>query len=401
MNLLQKLEILSDSAKYDASCSSSGSVRKNTKDGIGNAMKSGICHSFTKDGRCVSLLKILMTNNCIYDCKYCLNRRSNNLIRTTFTPEEICELTINFYKRNYIEGLFLSSGIIRNPDYTMEKLIETVTLLRKKYKFNGYIHCKVIPGSSENLIKKLESLVDRVSVNVEMPSKTSLELLAPDKNPNKLVNTIKEVKKNRHKGIGQSTQLVVGATKESDYKIMTLSESMYDKFKLNRVYYSAYVPVNKDELLPRIKEPNLVRENRLYQADWLIRYYGFTIKDLLSENENFNPLLDPKSSWALKNLSFFPVEINKSSYKDLLKVPGIGVKSAKQIITSRKLTNLTFEDLKKMNVVLKRAKYFITCNGEYFSKNYFFNHNFIEQNLINKEKSVLKTNNLKQLSLFE
>ena len=402
MNLNEKLKILADSAKYDASCSSSGSNRSN-KNGIGNAASCGICHSFSSDGRCISLLKILMTNCCIYDCKYCINRKSNNIKRAIFSPEEICEITINFYRRNYIEGLFLSSGIVKTPDYTMEQMIKTIYLLRNKYHFNGYIHAKAIPGSSKILLKKLGSLVDRLSVNVELPTENGLKLLAPNKDSNKVNNIMSYVKNNQSRKYvpaGQSTQMIIGATKESDLEIMEKSSSMYNNFKLKRVFYSAYVPVNKDNLLPSLKEPPLVRENRLYQADWLLRYYNFKVSDLLDEdNPNFNILLDPKADWALRHLSEFPKEINKCSYYDLLKVPGIGVKSAKRIIISRRNFTISFLDLKKMGIVLKRAKYFITCNGKYFMDSKFFKKDFIKTNLILEDRPITLNNN-EQLRLF-
>ena len=401
MNIKEKLIILSDSAKYDASCSSSGSKR--IEGNIGNTCNTGICHSFASDGRCISLLKILMTNICIYDCKYCLNRRSNNIKRAIFTPEEICNITINFYKRNYIEGLFLSSGIIKNPNYTMEKMIETITLLRKKYHFGGYIHAKAIPGASEYLIKKLGLLVDRMSANIELPSNESLKLLAPNKSDSNVNNIMRFINDNKSKKFvpaGQSTQMIIGASKESDLEILNKSESMYDNFKLKRVFYSAYVPVNKDKLLPTITLPPLKRENRLYQADWLLRFYNFKVDSLLDNtNPNFNLLLDPKADWALRHLDEFPKEINTVSYYDLLKVPGIGVTSAKRIIASRKRFTLTFKDLKNMGIVLKRAKYFITVNNKYFIDTSLFKKQFIESNLILEDKEI-KTNNITQLSLF-
>lgn len=298
MDLQEKLKILADSAKYDASCSSSGSKRI-SKDGLGNTAISGICHSFASDGRCISLLKILLTNSCIYDCKYCLNRRSNNIKRAIFTPEEICKITINFYRRNYIEGLFLSSGIIKNPDYTMEMLIETIETLRKKYHFNGYIHAKAIPGTSNQLLKKLGSLVDRLSANVELPTENGLKLLAPNKesiNVDKIMSYVKDNHTKSFVPAGQSTQMIIGATKESDLEIMNKSSNMYDNYKLKRVFYSAYIPVNKDTILPDLITPPLVREHRLYQADWLLRYYNFKVEDLLNENNpNFNILVDPKT----------------------------------------------------------------------------------------------------------
>ncbi len=403
MELKEKLQILADSAKYDASCSSSGSTRINNS-GLGNAHLSGICHSFASDGRCISLLKILLTNICIFDCKYCLNRRSNNVKRAIFTPEEICEITINFYRRNYIEGLFLSSGIIKSPDYTMELLIKTISLLRYKYHFGGYIHAKAIPGASTFLLKKLGSLVDRLSANVELPTENGLKLLAPNKNMNKVSEIMGFVRDNRSKSYvpaGQSTQMVIGATNETDLDIMSKSEGMYNSYKLKRVFYSAYIPVNKDNLLPTLKMPPLKRENRLYQADWLLRYYGFKVDDLLDkQNPNFNILVDPKASWSLRHLDEFPKEVTTCSYNDLLKVPGIGVTSAKRIIKSRRYFKLTFNDLKKMGVVLKRANYFITCNGKYNLNQELFSKNFIEANLVSLDSANKLVSNVEQLRLF-
>ncbi len=402
MDLKEKLTILSDSAKYDASCSSSGSNRKNNG-GLGNGHLSGICHSFASDGRCISLLKILMTNICIFDCKYCINRKSNNVKRAIFTPEEICNITINFYKRNYIEGLFLSSGIIKNPDYTMELIIKTITLLRGKYHFNGYIHCKAIPGASDYLLKRLGSLVDRMSANIELPSNDSLKLLAPDKNTDKVSKIMTTIKENRSKKFvpaGQSTQMIIGASKESDYDILSKSDNMYRTYNLKRVFYSAYVPVNKDKLLPSISIPPLTRENRLYQADWLLRFYEFKVTDLLSkDNPNFNLLVDPKCDWALRHLNEFPKEINKVGYYDLLKIPGIGIKSAKKIISARRVFKITFNDLKKMGVSVKRAKYFILCNGKYFLNEGMFNEKIIKNNLILDSKEEVATG-IKQLCMF-
>lgn len=402
MSLEEKLKILADSAKYDASCSSSGSTRTNDN-GLGNASFSGICHSFSSDGRCISLLKILMTNCCIFDCKYCINRRSNEVKRAIFTPEEICEITINFYKRNYIEGLFLSSGIIKSPDYTMNKLIETISLLRRKYHFNGYIHVKAIPGASNYLLKKLGSLVDRMSANIELPTSDGLKLLAPNKNHQKVTDIMQTIKENKSKNFvnaGQSTQMIIGATKESDYNILKMSSNLYDKYHLKRVFYSAYVSVNKDNYLPTLKIPPLKREHRLYQADFLFRYYNFKVDELLDEdNPNFNILLDPKVTWALRNLNRFPLEVNKANYYELLKVPGIGPTSAKKIISNRRYYTLEYNDLKKLGVVLKRAKYFLLCNGKYFMNQEYFTKNFIETNLLLEEhesKNIKKV----QLSLF-
>ena len=413
MDIFEKLKILSDSAKYDASCSSSGSNRKNTSSGIGNGNVSGICHSWGADGRCISLLKILFTNACIYDCKYCINRCSNNVKRATFTPREVADLTINFYKRNYIEGLFLSSAVIKSPDYTMELLINTINILRNEYNFNGYIHCKTIPGCSKELIDKLGSMVDRMSINIELPSNDSLKLLAPQKEKagiltpmsyvsNKLKINKLEKRKENFVPAGQTTQLIIGATLESDLKILKLSESLYKKLSLKRVYYSAYISVNNDKNLPTLESPPLLRENRLYQADWLLRFYGFKAEELLSETHpNFNNVLDPKCEWALRNLDKFPVEINKANYFTLIRVPGIGVISAKKIIKARRNFELNFDSLKKLGIVLKRAKYFITCKGKYYDKVYKFNENFIETNLVYQERNTLNKPDFEQLSLFD
>lgn len=397
MTLEEKLKILADSAKYDASCSSSGSTRKNTG-GIGNAAVNGICHSFASDGRCISLLKILVTNACIYDCKYCINRRSNNVPRAIFTPEEICEITINFYKRNYIEGLFLSSAIIKSPDYTMERLIETIYLLRYKYKFNGYIHAKAIPGASPYLIKKLGSLVDRLSTNIELPTDTSLKMLAPDKKTKDINNSMITIRNNISKTFapaGSSTQMIIGATKDSDKDILEKSANMYKYFHLKRVFYSAYIPVNQDKMLPSISIPPLKRENRLYQADWLLRFYKFRVDELFDNNNNFNYLVDPKTDWALRHLEEFPKEINKVSFNELIRIPGIGITSAKKIVSARKVFKIEFKDLKNMGVSLKRAKYFITCNNKYFNNLSYLNKELITINLLN--------DNIKerQLSLFD
>lgn len=366
-------------------------------------------------GRCISLLKILLTNCCMYDCKYCINRCSNSVKRATFTSREVADLTINFYKRNYIEGLFLSSAVIKSPDYTMERLIESVSILRNEYNFNGYIHCKTIPGCSKELIDKLGALVDRLSINIELPSNNSLKLLAPQKEKSGILDPMSYVSKNIHQNkidnnkfkkdfvpAGQTTQLIVGATPESDLKILKLSEGFYNKLSLKRVYYSAYVSVNEDKNLPTLESPPLLRENRLYQADWLLRFYGFKADELLDDNNpNFNNVLDPKCDWALRNIDKFPIEINKADYFTLLRVPGIGVISAKKIIRARRQFSLDFEALKKLGVVLKRAKYFITCKGKYFDKVYKFNQSFIETNLTYQERAYLPQTNFKQLSLFE
>lgn len=413
MDIFEKLKILSDSAKYDASCSSSGSNRRNSSSGIGNGNISGICHSWGADGRCISLLKILFTNACIYDCKYCINRCSNNVKRATFTPREVANLTINFYRRNYIEGLFLSSAVIKSPDYTMELLINTISILRNEYNFNGYIHCKTIPGCSKELIDKLGSMVDRMSINIELPSNNSLKLLAPQKEKtgiltpmsyvsNKMKLNKLEKRKENFIPAGQTTQLIIGATPESDLKILKLSESLYKKLSLKRVYYSAYISVNNDKNLPTLESPPLLRENRLYQADWLLRFYGFKADELLSETHpNFNNVLDPKCEWALRNLDKFPIEINKANYFTLIRVPGIGVVSAKKIIKARRNFDLNFDSLKKLGIVLKRAKYFITCKGKYYDKVYKFNESFIETNLVYQERNTLNKSDFEQLSLFD
>ncbi len=382
MDMEEKLRILADSAKYDAACTSSGVDRAGgNSDGIGNAAACGICHSFASDGRCISLLKILMTNYCLFDCKYCINRRSNDVPRARFTPEEIAELTINFYRRNYIEGLFLSSGIIQSPDYTCEQLIEALSLLRGKYKFRGYIHVKAIPGADSELINRLGILADRISVNIELPSQKSLNTLAPDKSKksillpmNQISTRIKEnsteIVQYRHAPkfapAGQSTQMIIGATPDSDYQILRLTEAMYQKYSLKRVFFSAYVPVGDQKLLPsKETKPPLLREHRLYQADWLLRFYGFTASEILDEKHtDFNPLLDPKCNWAVHHPECFPVEINKAPYEMLLRVPGIGIKSAQRIITARCQAKLDYCDLKKLGVVLKRANYFIICKGK-------------------------------------
>lgn len=417
MEIMDKLKILSNAAKYDVSCSSSGSKRKNKNNGIGNAASYGICHSFTPDGRCISLLKILFSNDCIFDCKYCINGSSRDFVRTTFTPEEVCNLTINFYKRNYIEGLFLSSAVVKNPNYTMELLLKTVQTLRLVHKFNGYIHLKAIPGASEELIEKAGRFADRMSVNIELPSSDSLKLLAPQKSKDKILTPMKTIKNNiinykeMKKNIkstplfvpgGQSTQLIVGATPESDYKIINLSQNLYDKFNLKRVYYSAYVPVIKNnKLLPDISHPPMLREHRLYQADWLIRFYGFKADELLkNEGDNFDLNFDPKTQWALANLNDFPVEINKASYETLLRVPGIGVTSAKKIIKIRKVHNLSFDDLKKIRVVLKRAKYFITCSGKYYGE-VSFNDEAIKNRLLLGNINNKKIIHENQISFFD
>ena len=407
----EKLRILSDAAKYDVSCSSSGSSRKNTNNGLGNAAINGICHSWSADGRCISLLKILMTNYCIYDCKYCINRKDNDIERAILSPDEIVKLTINFYRRNYIEGLFLSSGIIKSADYTMELMIAVAKKLRLEEKFNGYIHMKVIPGASRQLINEIGLYVDRVSVNIEFAENTALKLLAPDKKPTDISTSMGLIRKNVLENIedkkffkstssfipaGQTTQMIIGASGESDYSILTRSENLYKNFDLKRVYYSGYVPVNKSGILVSVDQAvPMIREHRLYQADWLLRFYNFRADEILNEKDPFiDPFLDPKTNWAIKNSHFFPIEINKASYKELLRVPGIGVTSAKRIVMTRKYSTIRYEHLKKLGIVIKRAKYFITVNGEFlgFKKE---NPELIRNALMEKEKMLAE-----QLRLF-
>ena len=380
--LMEKLKILTDAAKYDVACTSSGVERRGNGRDMGNCIAAGICHSFSSDGRCISLLKILMTNECVYDCRYCLNRRSNDVPRATFTPEEICSLTMEFYRRNYIEGLFLSSGILENPTHTMELLYRTLFLLRRKYRFNGYIHVKAIPGADAELIRQTGFLADRMSVNLELPTAEGLRKLAPNKHRKSILTPMRQIQDgieaNRSEAVlsrnaprfvsgGQSTQMIIGATQENDYQILSVAESLYQKFALKRVFYSAFVNVNRDPSLPffpALPGPPLLREHRLYQADWLLRFYGFGARELLDEKRPFfNVLLDPKEDWAVRHLEFFPVEINKAPLDVLLRVPGIGVKSAKRIVAARRSAKLGFMDLKKAGVVLKRAVFFITCCG--------------------------------------
>ena len=444
LDLEDKLKILSDAAKYDVACTSSGVDRKGEKGSLGNSRACGICHSFAADGRCISLLKVLLSNDCIYDCKYCINRRANQRIRTSFTPEELCAITIEFYKRNYIEGLFLSSGVVKNPTYTMELMYRTLFLLRNQYHFRGYIHAKAIPGAAPEIIQEIGYLADRMSVNMELPTKESLQLLAPGKSHQAILQPMGQIQQQiqdyrlsigksasmeRHFGnqyltgsifsshskhsrklegqgealpgqtrtpshtplfgivspagsfpektplpqkashpfapAGQSTQMIIGATQENDYQLLKVTQAMYQQYDLKRVFFSAYIPLNEDRNLPSLDTvPPLLREHRLYQADWLLRYYGFQADDLLSPSRpNFNIFLDPKCDWALRHLEHFPVEINRASYQTLLRVPGIGVKSAQRIVKARRHGSLDFPDLKKMGVVLKRALYFITCRG--------------------------------------
>ncbi|MEF9918426.1 MAG: putative DNA modification/repair radical SAM protein [Eubacterium sp.] len=382
MELLEKLRILTDAAKFDVACTSSGVTRKGKKGALGNTVSAGICHSFASDGRCISLLKVLMTNICTYDCQYCVNRCSKDVERAIFKPRELADLTIGFYRRNYIEGLFLSSAVVKNPDYTCEKMIEILALLRgDEYNFNGYIHVKAIPGADDRLLTQMGYLADRMSVNIELPSEESLKKLAPDKTKASIFKPMKlithKIEENSHELVrykhvpqfapaGQSTQMIIGATPDNDYKILNLTEGLYKKYALKRVFFSAYIPVAENKLLPALNtKPPLLREHRLYQADWLLRFYGFSANELLdAENPNFNPLVDPKCSWALSHMETFPIEINKASKAMLLRVPGIGVKSAMRIVKARRTGTLDFSGLKKMGVVLKRAQYFILCNGK-------------------------------------
>lgn len=461
MSLQEKLNILADAAKYDVACTSSGSSRRGKKGSLGNTVSAGICHSFASDGRCISLLKILFTNECIFDCKYCLNRSSNDQPRAAFTPEEICTLVTEFYRRNYIEGLFLSSGIIKSPAYTMEQIYQAIYLLRTKYKFNGYIHVKAIPGAPEELITRLGYLADRMSVNIELPTTESLTKLAPHKKPETLVKPLRQIqdgiighrlaigkdpqmersnsskylphtifRENPYQRLssdsdlsaaslpasargqtsfvpaGQSTQMIIGASGENDLQLLSATQKLYQMYDLKRVFFSAYVPLNEDALLPAIgTAPPLLREHRLYQADWLLRFYGFHAEELLSPKQpNFNLLLDPKCDWALRHLEHFPVEINRASYAALLRVPGIGTKSAGRIVKSRRGTTLDFQHLKKIGVVLKRAKYFITCNGKMMHR-IPIEEDFITRQLIStdskKNWEIEHPQTYRQLSLFD
>lgn len=419
MNLLDKLTILTDAAKYDASCTSSGVMRGSRPGMIGNTSSSiaGCCHSFSADGRCISLLKVLMTNYCVYDCKYCINRRSNDTRRTAFTPRELAELTVQFYRRNYIEGLFLSSGVLRDPDYTTQRMIETLRLLRREFAFNGYIHAKAIPGTSPELVQQLGYLADRLSVNIELPSQKGLAALAPDKSkaailaPMRLIEAQgrqnkEELVKYRHAPAfapaGQSTQLIVGATEDSDRHILHLTESLYDRYRLKRVFYSAYVPVVENPLLPDLHtKPPLLREHRLYQADWLLRFYGFRADELLDDQHpNFDPMLDPKCYWAITHPEQFPVEIMTADLGRLLRVPGIGPTGARRILSARRTGLLHFDDLKKMGIVLKRAQFFILCGGR-MREGLHFTADTLAFQLQAVERGSLPASAAQQLSLFD
>ena len=412
----KKLNILADAAKYDVSCASSGNNRANTQGGIGNAVNCGICHSFTEDGRCVSLLKVLMTNSCIYDCAYCINRRTNDRPRATLTVEELVDLTIGFYRRNYIEGLFLSSGVIKNPDYTMERMMLVSKKLRTEERYNGYIHLKAIPGASPELIHQAGIYADRLSVNIEIPSNPELKRLAPEKNYTDIFRPMTFIKENiiaqkeerkhlRHAPTfspsGQSTQLIVGATPESDRQILTLASDLYHGQRLKRVYYSGYLPVNEyDQRLPALKTPPLVRENRLYQSDWLMRFYKFKANEIVSEEHPFLDLeIDPKLAWALRNLHQFPINVNKAPYEMILRVPGIGVQSAQRIIEARKFRTLNTQHLTKIGVVMKRAKYFIK-NNELPASIYDLPAETLRKQILLGEKPKIQTQADTQLKLF-
>lgn len=434
-SLENRFSILVDSAKYDVSCASSGSSRANKAGSLGNARSFGICHSWAEDGRCISLLKLLQTNRCIYECAYCINRATSDIARASLSPEEIADLTMNFYRRNYIEGLFLSSAVHRSPDYSTEQMIRTLELLRVKNRFNGYIHVKGIPGADGRLVRKLCTLADRMSFNIELPSAGSLAKLAPQKNKHMLVGAMRELagelderrKPRRLSNIssrassfslpssyssiekssrtsmflpaGQSTQMIVGASADTDKTIITLSEALYRRVAMRRVYYSAYIPVGDKRILPETAPP-LAREHRLYQADWLIRFYGFSAGELLSdENPNFDLRFDPKSFWALNNLQYFPVDINHAPIDTLLRVPGIGPTSAQRIVAARKFTKLDFDDLKRIGVVLKRAGYFIVCKGKFFSEK-DPDPRLIEQRLLENENHRPKDDHGEQLTLF-
>ena len=421
LSIQDKLEILSDAAKYDVACTSSGVDRKGKAGMLGNTVAAGLCHSFAGDGRCISLLKILFTNQCIYDCKYCINRCSNDVVRTAFTPDEVCTLTMEFYRRNYIEGLFLSSGILYSADYTMDLIYQTLKKLREVYRFNGYIHVKAIPGADPVLIEKVGFLADRMSINLELPTADGLKKLAPGKSRSKILTPMRQIQRgitaNKFELMeykrtpsfvpaGQSTQMIVGATPENDYQMMMVAEALYQNYDLKRVFYSAFVPVNEDSSLPALPGgPPLLREHRLCQADWLLRFYGFKASELLTEDRpNFNVFLDPKCDWALRHLELFPVEINRADYYTLLRVPGMGVKSVKRIIAARRQGLLDFESLKKMGVVLKRAMYFITCSGRMMYPTRM-DEDYITSHLVGDERravwDISQQGAYRQLSLFD
>ena len=418
MELLDKLTILTDAAKYDAACTSSGLDRAGRPGKLGSTVLGGCCHSFSADGRCVTLLKVLMTNACCYDCQYCVNRRSNDVPRTAFTPRELAELTIGFYRRNYIEGLFLSSAVLRDPDYTTERMIETLRLIREEYGFAGYIHAKAIPGADPLLTYRLGLLADRMSVNIELPSEASLKALAPDKTRASILTPMAQIREGilesgqalrlyrgapRFAPAGQSTQMIIGATPESDLHILRLTEGLYQKYQLKRVFYSAYLPVSDSKLLPAPQgfQPPLLREHRLYQADWLLRFYHIEATELLDEGHpDLDPRLDPKCCWALRHLEEFPVEVNRADYERLLRVPGIGVRSARRILTARRVGPITFEGLKKLGVVLKRAQYFLTCSGRMLPGLSRVKPDSVLRQMVALERPLLAGDVPEQLSLF-
>jgi putative DNA modification/repair radical SAM protein len=419
MDVLEKLTILTDAAKYDAACTSSGGNRAARAGMIGNTSTAaaGCCHTFSADGRCVTLLKVLLTNRCVYDCKYCVNRRSNDTPRTAFTPQELADLTINFYRRNYIEGLFLSSGVFRSPDYTMELMIQTLRLLREGWRFNGYIHAKAIPGASPELVEQLGLLADRLSVNIELPSEAGLNSLAPDKTKQAILNPMRQIQSRNQQSreelvkychaprfapAGQSTQLIVGATPDSDFHIMRLTQGLYDRYQLKRVFYSAYVPVVEHALLPpKDAKPPLLREHRLYQADWLLRFYHFRAEELLDEqHRDFDTRVDPKCSWALAHPEFYPVEVNTADYETLLRIPGVGPVSAKRILSARRVGGLRVEHLRKLGVVMKRAQFFLTASGR-MADGLRFSQDSLLRSLIAAEQPLLPQQESVQLSLFD
>lgn len=418
MDLMEKLTILSDAAKYDAACTSSGVDRSPSPGGIGNSTACGICHSFAADGRCISLLKVLMSNACAYNCQYCVNRVTNDTPRATFTPRELADLTIQFYRRNYIEGLFLSSGILKDPDYTCERMIETLRILREEYRFFGYIHVKAIPGADPLLIRRMGLLADRMSVNIELPSETSLTTLAPNKKKSAILAPMSQIRtgikenasdliRYRHAPqfvpAGQSTQMIIGASPENDLQILRLTEALYRKYELKRVFFSAYMPVVESSLLPSLDtKPPLLREHRLYQADWLLRFYGFEAREILDDaHPNFNPFLDPKCSWAVNHPEFFPVEVNSAPYEALLRVPGIGVRSAKRIVAARRTGTLDLIALKKIGVVLKRAQYFLLLNGKRPDNARLRSDNMIRAVLSDQAEELLSASQNEQLRLFD
>ncbi|MCI5481330.1 MAG: putative DNA modification/repair radical SAM protein [Lachnospiraceae bacterium] len=420
MSLYEKLKILSDAAKYDVACTSSGVTRRGDGRGMGNCTAAGICHSFSGDGRCISLLKVLFTNECIYNCRYCVNRSDNDVPRASFTPQELCGLTMEFYRRNYIEGLFLSSGILKNPTYTMELIYETIRMLRQEHHFQGYIHVKAIPGADAGIVERLGYLADRMSVNLELPTAESLKRLAPNKTRSMILKPMRQIQNGvvnsreemmlyrnapRFVPAGQSTQMIIGATPETDYQIMSVAESLYQGFALKRVFYSAYVQVNEDRELPALLQgPPLLREHRLYQADWLLRFYGFRASELFSEDKpNLDIRLDPKCDWAIRNLGLFPVEVNRAEYAMLLRVPGIGVKSAMRILKARRHGTVDFPDLKKMGVALKRASWFLTCRGKTMHPLRLEEH-FLTEHLAERGKRIPVSGDesgCRQMTLFD